>query len=42
MIFAHLAAALLMVTIWGAALGAGPVGEYVEIPRPSLTGIARG
>ncbi len=28
----HLAAALLMVTIWGGALRARPAGAYVEIP----------
>ena len=28
----HLAAAVLMVTIWGAALRAGLTGVYVEIP----------
>jgi len=28
----HLAAALLMVTLWGVALRARPVGAYVEIP----------
>ncbi|HET9023692.1 MAG TPA: hypothetical protein VFN64_03910 [Burkholderiaceae bacterium] len=32
----HLAAALLMVTIWGAALRAGPCGEHVESPFPSI------
>jgi len=32
----HLAAALLMVTIWGAALRAGPGGDHVESPCPSL------
>jgi hypothetical protein len=32
----HLAAALLMVTIWGAALRAGPCGDHVESPCPSF------
>jgi hypothetical protein len=32
----HLAAALLMVTIWGAALRAGPCGDHAESPRPSF------
>jgi len=30
----HLAAALLMVTIRGAALRAGPCGDHVESPCP--------
>ena len=30
----HLAAALLMVTIWGVALRARPFGAYVAIPSP--------
>jgi hypothetical protein len=38
----HLAAALLMVTIWGRALRAGPYGEGVESPRPSFVDSARG
>ncbi|MGZ8272981.1 MAG: hypothetical protein ACXWUM_03635 [Burkholderiaceae bacterium] len=32
----HLAAALVMVTIWGAALRAVPFGEHVESLRSSL------
>jgi hypothetical protein len=32
----RLAAALLMVTIWGRALRAGPCGEHVKSPRPSF------
>ena len=32
----HLAAALLMVTIWGGALRARPYGQHVEIPCPSF------
>jgi hypothetical protein len=35
MTFSHLAAALLMVTIWGTALRGGPWGPDVEIPFPS-------
>ncbi len=31
----HLAAALLMVTIWGAVLRTGPSGEFEQIPLAS-------
>ena len=36
----HLAAATLMVTIWGAALRARPCGESWQIPSP-LRGASR-
>ena len=32
----HLAAAMLMVTIWGVALRARPFGAYMAIPSPLL------
>jgi hypothetical protein len=38
----HLAAALLMVTIWGSALRAGPAGDHVESPCPSFIDLVSG
>ncbi len=37
----HIAAALLMVTIWGGALRARPLGAHVEIPLPAHSGPLR-